>query len=73
MRIPSNIMNFGVGIEGVRTDPVTCLMFYLSIEFEHLEDERQLQYGTELIDFHVPAGERIDSTLARFEVARLEA
>ena len=73
MRVPSNIINFGVEIDGVRTDPVTYLMFYLSIKFEHLEDERQLAQGTELIDFRVPSGERIDATLARFEVARLEA
>ena len=58
MRIPSNIINFGVEIEGVRTDPVTYLMYYLSSKFEHFEDERQLQSGTELIDFHVPPGER---------------
>ena len=73
MRIPSNIINFGVEIEGVRAGPVACLMFYLSIKFEHLEDEMQFQSCAELIDFHVPAGEGIDLTLARFEVARLEA
>ena len=60
-------------IEGVRTDPVTYLMYNLPIKFEHFEDERQLQSGTELIDFHALPGERIDATLARFEVARLEA
>ena len=43
-------------IEGVRADLVTYLMYYLSIKFEQLEDERQLQSGAELIDFHVHAG-----------------
>ena len=56
LRTPSNIINFGAEIEGVRTDPVTYLMRYLSIKFEHIEDERQLQSGTELIYFHVHAG-----------------
>eukprot|EP00959_Pyramimonas_sp_CCMP1952_P027739 582051-Pyramimonas_sp.AAC.1 len=48
-------------------------MFLLRIQFERLEDERQLTSGTQLIDFHVPHGERIDVTLTRFEMARLEA
>eukprot|EP00959_Pyramimonas_sp_CCMP1952_P045646 953606-Pyramimonas_sp.AAC.1 len=43
------------------------------MKFERLEDERQLTSGTQLIDFHVPHGERIDVTLTRFEMARLEA
>ena len=48
-------------------------MHYLSIKFEHLEVERQLQSGTELIGLHVLPDERIDATVARFEVAGLEA
>eukprot|EP00959_Pyramimonas_sp_CCMP1952_P276011 5769362-Pyramimonas_sp.AAC.1 len=43
------------------------------MKFERLEDELQLTSGTQLIDFHVPHGERVDVTLARFEMARLEA
>eukprot|EP00959_Pyramimonas_sp_CCMP1952_P144637 3027175-Pyramimonas_sp.AAC.1 len=43
------------------------------MKFERLEDERQLTSGTQLINMHVPHGERIDVTLARFEMARLEA
>eukprot|EP00959_Pyramimonas_sp_CCMP1952_P116148 2428079-Pyramimonas_sp.AAC.1 len=43
------------------------------MKFERLEDERQLTPGTQLIDLHVPHGERIDVTLTRFEMARLEA
>eukprot|EP00959_Pyramimonas_sp_CCMP1952_P147631 3089286-Pyramimonas_sp.AAC.1 len=43
------------------------------MKFERLEDERQLTSGTQPIDFHVPHGERIDVTLARFEMARVEA
>eukprot|EP00959_Pyramimonas_sp_CCMP1952_P118464 2477059-Pyramimonas_sp.AAC.1 len=61
MRFPPDIINYGADIDGVHTDP-----------FERLEDERQLTSGTQLIDFHVPHGERIDVTLARFEMARLE-
>eukprot|EP00959_Pyramimonas_sp_CCMP1952_P044245 924818-Pyramimonas_sp.AAC.1 len=48
-------------------------MFFLSTKFENLEEERQLNSGTALIDFRVHAGERIDQTLARFEIARYEA
>ena len=73
MRIPSHVINFGVDIQGVHTDPVTYIMFMLSTRFENLEDERQLTQGTALIDFRVQSGERIDITLARFEMARLEA
>eukprot|EP00959_Pyramimonas_sp_CCMP1952_P247164 5166370-Pyramimonas_sp.AAC.1 len=43
------------------------------MKFERLEDERQLASGTQLIDFHAPRGERIDVTLTRLEIARLEA
>ena len=73
MRIPSHVINFGVDTQGVHTDPVTYIMFMLSTRFENLEDERQLTQGTALIDFRVQGGERIDITLARFEMARLEA
>eukprot|EP00959_Pyramimonas_sp_CCMP1952_P448238 9385922-Pyramimonas_sp.AAC.1 len=48
-------------------------MFLLNTKFENLEEERQLNSGTALIDFRVHAGERIDQTLARFEIARYEA
>ena len=48
-------------------------MFLLSTKFENLEDERQLNFGTALIDFRVERGERIDSVLSRFEIARMEA
>eukprot|EP00959_Pyramimonas_sp_CCMP1952_P215461 4507805-Pyramimonas_sp.AAC.1 len=40
--------------------------------FEKLEEERQLNSGTALVDFRVHAGERIDQTLARFKIARYE-
>eukprot|EP00959_Pyramimonas_sp_CCMP1952_P016827 356883-Pyramimonas_sp.AAC.1 len=69
MRVPPDIINYGADIDGVHTDPVTYTMFLLSMKFEHLEDERQLTSGTQLIDFHVPHGERIDVTLTRFEMA----
>eukprot|EP00959_Pyramimonas_sp_CCMP1952_P151950 3179212-Pyramimonas_sp.AAC.1 len=43
------------------------------MKFERLEDGRQLTSGTQLIDFPVPHGERIDVALTRFGMARLEA
>ena len=73
MRIPPYITTYGVEIKGARSDPVTYLMFILSDKLEHLEDERQLDHGTRLIDFVVQPHERTDSKLARFEMARLEA
>eukprot|EP00959_Pyramimonas_sp_CCMP1952_P452273 9466296-Pyramimonas_sp.AAC.1 len=48
-------------------------MFTFSTKFETLEDERQMNSGTALIDVRVHAGERIDQTLLRFEIARFEA
>eukprot|EP00959_Pyramimonas_sp_CCMP1952_P080403 1680290-Pyramimonas_sp.AAC.1 len=48
-------------------------MFPSSTKFENLEEERQLNSGTALSDFRVHAGERIDQTLARLEIARYEA
>eukprot|EP00959_Pyramimonas_sp_CCMP1952_P326548 6835502-Pyramimonas_sp.AAC.1 len=48
-------------------------MFLPSAKFENLEEERRVSAGTALIDFRVRAGERIDQTLARFEIARYEA
>ena len=71
MRVPSVVINFGVG--GRRADAVTYIVFLLSQKFENLEDERQLNSGTALIDFRPRPGERIDQTLARFEIARYEA
>ena len=73
MRVPSVVINFGVNIGGRHTDAVTYIMFLLSQKFENLEDERQLNSGTALIDFRPRPGERIDQTLARFEIARYEA
>eukprot|EP00959_Pyramimonas_sp_CCMP1952_P357567 7486926-Pyramimonas_sp.AAC.1 len=73
MGVPPDIISYGADIDGARTDPVTYIMFLLSMKFERLEDERQLTSDTQLIDFNVPHGERIDVTLTRFEMARLEA
>eukprot|EP00959_Pyramimonas_sp_CCMP1952_P153277 3206384-Pyramimonas_sp.AAC.1 len=64
MRAPPAVINFGVNIGGRHTDGVTYIMFLLSTRFENLEEERQLNSGTALIDFRVHAGERIDQTLA---------
>ena len=56
MRVPSAVINFGVNIGGRHTDGVTYIMFLLSTKFEHLEDERQLNSGTTLIDFRPRQG-----------------
>eukprot|EP00959_Pyramimonas_sp_CCMP1952_P238924 4992947-Pyramimonas_sp.AAC.1 len=48
-------------------------MFPLSAKSENLEEERQVNSGTAFIDFRVHAGERINQTFARFEIARYEA
>eukprot|EP00959_Pyramimonas_sp_CCMP1952_P285851 5976970-Pyramimonas_sp.AAC.1 len=69
MRVPPDIITCGADIDGVHTDPVTYSMLLLSMKFERLEDERQLTSGIQLIDLHVPHGERIDVTLTRFEMA----
>eukprot|EP00959_Pyramimonas_sp_CCMP1952_P117824 2463323-Pyramimonas_sp.AAC.1 len=60
MGVPPDIIDYGADIDGVHTDPATYIMFLLSMKFERLEDERRLTSGTQLIDFHVPHGERID-------------
>eukprot|EP00959_Pyramimonas_sp_CCMP1952_P097005 2027711-Pyramimonas_sp.AAC.1 len=48
-------------------------MFLFITEFENFEQKRQRNSGTALIDFRVHAGEGIDQTLARLEIARYEA
>eukprot|EP00959_Pyramimonas_sp_CCMP1952_P107407 2245539-Pyramimonas_sp.AAC.1 len=48
MRVPPDIINYGADIDGVHADPVTYIMFHLSMKFERLEDERQLTSGTQL-------------------------
>jgi len=40
MRVPSQIINYGVMLHGQRTDAVTYIMFLLSTKFENLEDGR---------------------------------
>eukprot|EP00959_Pyramimonas_sp_CCMP1952_P399106 8362877-Pyramimonas_sp.AAC.1 len=72
MIFPPAVISFGVNIESRHTDGITYIMFLLSAKLENLEEERQLNSGTALIDFRVHAGERIDQTLARFEIARYE-
>eukprot|EP00959_Pyramimonas_sp_CCMP1952_P119971 2508430-Pyramimonas_sp.AAC.1 len=73
MRAPPAVINFGVNIGGRHTDGATYITFLLSVKFENLEEEHQLNSGTALFDFRVHAGERIDQTSARFEIARYEA
>eukprot|EP00959_Pyramimonas_sp_CCMP1952_P213826 4474105-Pyramimonas_sp.AAC.1 len=73
MRVSPAVINCGVNKGGRLTDGAAYIMFLLSAKFENSEEERQLNSGTALIDFRVHAGERIDRTLARFEMARYEA
>eukprot|EP00959_Pyramimonas_sp_CCMP1952_P419955 8796093-Pyramimonas_sp.AAC.1 len=72
MRVPPAVINFGVNIGGRHTDGATYIMLILSTKFENLEEERQRNSRTALMYFRVHAGERIDQTLARFEIARYE-
>eukprot|EP00959_Pyramimonas_sp_CCMP1952_P071686 1497399-Pyramimonas_sp.AAC.1 len=64
LRAPPAVNHFGVNIGGRHTDGATYIMLLLSAKFENLEEERQLNFGTALIDFRAHAGERIDQTLA---------
>eukprot|EP00959_Pyramimonas_sp_CCMP1952_P446339 9345204-Pyramimonas_sp.AAC.1 len=73
MRAPPAVINIGVNIGGCHTDGATYIIFLLNMKFENLGGERQLNSGAALIDFRVHAGERIDQTLARFEMARYAA
>eukprot|EP00959_Pyramimonas_sp_CCMP1952_P425277 8908210-Pyramimonas_sp.AAC.1 len=57
-------INFGVNTGGRHTDGVTYTMFLLSTKFENLEEERQLNSGTALVDFRVHAGDRVDRMFA---------
>eukprot|EP00959_Pyramimonas_sp_CCMP1952_P458103 9476066-Pyramimonas_sp.AAC.1 len=73
MGVPPRIIAHGAVVQGQPTDGLTYIMFVLAAKFENLEDERALTLGTQLLDFRVPAGERIDVSLSRFEMARMEA
>ena len=63
----------GAMIEGTPTDTVTYLLYTLALRYESLEDERTLQSGTALLDFHGRPGETVDTTLTKFDIARHEA
>ena len=73
LTLPPAAIHFGAVIEGTPTDPVTYLLYTLGNRYEALEDERSLMSGTQLMDFTSRAGERIDSLLTRFDMARHEA
>eukprot|EP00959_Pyramimonas_sp_CCMP1952_P293555 6139492-Pyramimonas_sp.AAC.1 len=73
MRAPPTVINLGVNLGGRHTHGVTYTMFLLSAKVENLDEERQLNSCTAHIGFRVHVGERIDQTLARFEIARYEA
>ena len=71
--IPPVVITQGVLINGVMSDPVTYLLYLLSIRFEALEDERSTRDGNALLDFNSRPGERIDSILTRFDLTRHRA
>ncbi len=73
LSIPPPVIQHGAQIQGVPTDPVTYLIYTLANRFEVLEDERALDSGARLLDFRGRRGERIDSLLTRFDLARHEA
>ena len=73
LSIPPAAINFGATINETPTDPVTYLLYTLGIRYEALEDERALSSGTQLLDFQSRPGERIDSLLTRWDMARHEA
>eukprot|EP00959_Pyramimonas_sp_CCMP1952_P288063 6024099-Pyramimonas_sp.AAC.1 len=50
IRAPPAVINFGVNIGGRHTDGATYITFLLSTKFENLEEERQVNFGTALID-----------------------
>eukprot|EP00959_Pyramimonas_sp_CCMP1952_P245609 5133353-Pyramimonas_sp.AAC.1 len=62
MGVRPAVLNFGVNIGGRHTDGATYIMFFSSTKFGNLEEERQINSGTALIDIRVHAGERIDHT-----------
>ena len=72
LAMPARIIAYGVELNGVRTDPVTYVMYALANRFEALEDERTMTSGTSVLDFRARPGERIDSVLTRFDLARHE-
>eukprot|EP00974_Lingulodinium_polyedra_P034906 3353471-Lingulodinium_polyedra.AAC.1 len=73
LTIPPAAITNGAVINGVNTDPVTYLLYVLASRFEALEDERAFQLGSPLLEFVARPGERIDSVLTRFDMARHEA
>lgn len=73
MEIPPVATTYGAQINGTMTDPVTYVMYSLANRYEALEDQRVMQSGTAVLDCVSRSGERMDSLLARFGLARFEA
>eukprot|EP00959_Pyramimonas_sp_CCMP1952_P254938 5324474-Pyramimonas_sp.AAC.1 len=71
-RTPPQIINDGATMQAVHRGPAPRAMFLLGAKFEDFEYERQDTSRTALIDFRLEPGERTDTILARFEIARLE-
>ena len=73
LAIPPVVITQGALINGVMSDPVTYLLYLLSVRFEDLEDERSMQGATALLDFTGRPGERIDALQTRFDLTRHRA
>ncbi len=73
LTVPYSAITAGAAINGINADPVTYLMYALANQYEQLEDERAMSSGNMILDFRAQNGERIDSLLTRFDMARAEA
>ena len=69
-RIPPQFIQFGAIINGRRTDPVTYILYVLGNRFEQTEQERAISDSFALDRIQLRKGERIDSFLARWDIAR---
>ena len=69
-RIPPQYIQLGAIINGRRTDPVTYILYVLGNRFEQTEQERTITDAFALDRLFPHRGERIDSFLARWDMAR---
>ena len=68
--IPPQFIQFGAIINGRKTDPVTYILYILGNRFEQTEEERAISDGFAIQRFFPMRGEKIDSILARWDLAR---
>ena len=68
--LPPEAISQGALINNVMVDPVTYLIFQLGLRFQAFDEEIILAHSTAIIDFTGRAGENIDTTIIRFDMAR---